>query len=70
MNNDVLYLNAESVGRAKVEKVGKLGKARRTVQIQDKVKNTYFNNEKICKRLNNREKRQNSRLERRNKQVV
>lgn len=70
MENVTMYLNAEPIGRAKVEKVGKLGKANRSISINDKVKATYFNNEKICKQLSNRQKRQSTRLAKRSKKVV
>ena len=57
MREFILYdLNPE-IGRAKVEKVGKLNKAKKVVTTADKINATHFNNDKICKTLNNRERR-------------
>ena len=70
MKNLTMYLNAQPVGRAKVDKVGKLNKAKKVVTTADKISATHFNNDKICKQLNNRERRQNLRLAKRVKTVV
>lgn len=67
MENVTMYLSADPIGRAKVEKVGKLGKANRSISVNDKVKATYFNNENICRRLNNRERRRISAEKRKNR---
>ena len=57
MENLTMYLTAQPIGRAKVEKVGKLNKAKKAITTADKINATHFNNDKICKTLNNRERR-------------